>query len=196
MSVIKIEGQVAQDRWYFLDINPEGWAVGPLGVMRKSGKLIPYIGRNQQLHNFKEAVKHEFENRYEKLVPVDEDVELCVYFWQRLDTANSSTGRKSSDKAADLTNMVKAAEDAIQGVLIKNDNKVMAQRNVIVERGPNARGGFAICVRDWRGCNPDEIPQYIWDQLDMDSSRSDNGTNSDNVVSTVSLVDQSDDLPF
>lgn len=167
--------------WYYLPINPQGWAVGPLAVKRMNNKLIPFMGRNQELHMFKETVKEELFSRYGALIPVDEDVELCVYAWQRLDEYRSATGRKSKDKFADLTNIVKAAEDAIQGVLIKNDNRVMAQRNVIMDRSPSINGCLVICLRTWEGPNPDEIPQHIWDRVDIEDHEPDMGANQLNL---------------
>lgn len=155
------------ERWYVLPLNPEGWAVGPLAVARTGGKLRPFMGRNQQLHAYKEAVAEELVKRYGSLLPTDSEVELKVYAWQRLDSYTSHTGRKTRDKAADLTNIVKATEDAIQKILIKNDNKVMAQRNVIADRSPAIEGALVISINDWQGLNPNELPQHVWDQLDL-----------------------------
>jgi Holliday junction resolvase RusA-like endonuclease len=149
-------------RWFVIPLNPEGWAVGPLGVARKNGKLIPYMGRNQQLAAYKEAVSEEFARRYGQLIPTDREVELRIYAWQRIDEYSTASGRKSKDKAADLTNIVKATEDAVQGILIANDNKVMAQRNVIVDRAPAIEGALIICVADWDGLDPSEIPDHVW----------------------------------
>lgn len=151
------------DQWMFVTLNPEAWAVGPVGVMRQNGKLRPYIGRNQQLHAYKEAVKEELQQRYGSLMPTQAQVELFLYFWQRLDKYESSSGRKTQDRRADLTNLVKAFEDAIQGVLIKNDTQVKAQRSVIVAQNTELPvTGVLVRIKNWVKLDPSEIPDEVW----------------------------------
>lgn len=146
-------------RWFTIEVNPDPWAIGPLGVGRKQGgKLYPYVGANAQLVAYQEAVKELLAN-VEKL-PTGE-YKLTFYFWRRLDA--HASGRKHY---ADATNLVKACEDALQGVLIENDRLVRDVRGVIVEQESDTKPMVVLKAEMWGGLDPHEIPQHIWEQVD------------------------------
>lgn len=143
--------------WFSLDVNPDPWAIGPLGVGRRNGKLYPYVGKNAQMDAYKQTVK-------ELLVdsrPLPEgEYTLTFYFWRRLDSHES--GRKHQ---ADATNLIKATEDALQGMLFDNDRAVRDVRGVIVEQHAEARPFVVVKAEMWEGFDPTQIPDHIWEQI-------------------------------
>jgi len=157
-------------QWYVLGLNAEPWRVGPLGVGRtKAKKLFPYVGRDQQLYAYQEAVKMGLNHLYPNAPLLPEvEVELVFYFHHVLEEYETASGRKTRDNEADLTNLVKATEDAIQGVLIRNDRLVMKQTNYL--RRTDADGAtpyIVIGVAPYAGENPDEFPDEVWQAADI-----------------------------
>lgn len=130
--------------WFVLEVNPEPWAIGDLAVGRKSGRVYPYVGRNQQLHNYKEAIREELGSPGIFLVG---PIELQFFFWRRRDQYQTPQARGHRKHEADLTNLQKATEDALQGVLFKNDKDVNDVHSVMVEQGPEVLPKVVIGVR-------------------------------------------------
>lgn len=183
--------------WYVLGVNPRPWAVGPLSSGRNAtGKVFSTMGRNQELHAYEAALAatllleypylREFVDakllkkfpdlrRYvagdpakakDRSLWAGAEVELTFHFWQKLETAEIS-GKKITDKVADLTNMVKAAEDAVQGLLLNNDTQVRAQRNVIYQRDEQVPEGIVvISIEPFCGPDPDELPSFVWERVE------------------------------
>lgn len=151
-------------QWLVLDINPEPWAVGPLSTVRtKGGSLRSVMGRNQELYTYQQAIKSMVTNA-QKLAG---NVAITVYLWRKLEEGFIGGGRRTvRDARPDATNMLKAAEDALQGLLYDNDENNVDVRAVIVERSPNTRPLVVIKVEPYVGFNPDELPDYIWKQID------------------------------
>ena len=133
-----------EDHWYVLRVNPEPWAVGSLGLGRKQGKIYPYIGQNAQLAAYQAAIR-------EELGPqelIEGNVELNLYFWRNLATYETQSGRDHRKHHADATNMQKATEDALQGVLFDNDKYVVDVHSVVVDQGPDVKGKIVInCLK-------------------------------------------------
>ncbi len=155
--------------WYILGLNPEPWRVGPLGIGRTGGKLRPYVGRDQQLYGYQEAVKAELKRLYPSAPLLPEvEVELVFYFHHVLEEYTSLSGRKTKDNLADLTNLVKATEDAIQGVLIRNDRLVMKQRNYLRRTDTDDATPYVVIgVAPYVGENPNDFPDEVWDAVDI-----------------------------
>lgn len=134
--------------YMYLDINPEPWAVGPLALGRRGGKMYPRMERNASVHAFKEAVKEAVEGQVNKLPPGKYELEF--FFWRRLDSYEGETGRKINAHVADATNMQKALEDALQGYVFDNDRDVSRITSEIVEQGPNVVPGIGIFARTYQ----------------------------------------------
>lgn len=149
--------------FYYIPINPEQWKVGPLGVGRSNGRLRPYIGRDQQLYSFQQAVKEELKG-VDCLPPGE--YELHFYLWRNVATWETPTGKSAHRNAVDATNMQKALEDALQGVLITNDRYVKRVGSTIVEQGPDVVGKILIKASMWNGLDPLEIPDTAWSLID------------------------------
>lgn len=152
-----------QDRWFHLPLNPEPWAIGSIGIGKRGGKIHPTMSPNPQLVTYKEAIKEELG----KVQPLPEgEYDLYFWFWRVLDSYTLASGRDSRRKQADATNLQKATEDALQGLLIGNDRNVRKIGSEIVEQGPEVKAGIVIRARPWEGHNPDEIPSHVWDLVD------------------------------
>ena len=119
--------------WLVLSVNPEPWAVGDLHVGRRNGKMVPGMSPNRNLVAYKEAIKEAIGTQ---CVSLEGPICVTFYFWRRV-YSYSVAGRGRSRNRADATNMQKATEDALQGVLFENDRDVMDVRSVIVEQGPD-----------------------------------------------------------
>ena len=125
------------DGWIYLDINPEPWAVGTISTGRRNGKTFGRMARNESLHTFKEEVREMLDGKVEMMPPGMYD--LHFYFSRRLDTYSSESGRKANAHVADATNMQKALEDALQGILMDNDRDVRRITSEIIAQGPDAK---------------------------------------------------------
>jgi Holliday junction resolvase RusA-like endonuclease len=120
---------------YLIQVNPQPWAIGPLGTGRRNGKVYPYVGPNQKLVAYQEAVREELEAHNEEIY--EGPIKLDFFFWRN---------RTGHDNIADVTNLIKGTEDALQGVLIKNDRQTVSVSGLIVEQGPDIEGQVLITV--------------------------------------------------
>lgn len=134
-------------RWFVLDLNPEPWAVGPIQTGRSQGKLTSYMGRNQQLWNYQQAVKEKV-LKYGMPEMMSGKFKLTLLFWRNQAEYKTPQARTHRKHEADLTNMVKALEDALQGVLYKNDKDTKETASYLVEQGPNVRGRILIGIEE------------------------------------------------
>lgn len=132
--------------WYQFHVNPEPWAIGPVSAGRRGGKIIPIVGRNQQMEAYKEAIKEEFGHRYPDDGILPGKYSLDFFFWRRLD-AGVTVGRDRRQHQADGTNLMKATEDALQGLIIGNDRDVMRGGWAIVSQGPDVAPGVVVRVQ-------------------------------------------------
>lgn len=110
------------------DINPEPWTSPTIprrGRPAKDGKLVAY----------QQAVQDEIEEMRQgkffelEMYDPDDYVHLTIYFWR-----SSAHGQQ-----ADATNLLKSTEDALQGILFKNDRKNWHVESAIVEQTPETR---------------------------------------------------------
>lgn len=155
---------MTEERWYVLHgINPEPWRVGPASAARNSrGKWFARIAPDAQLVAFQKAVKEILEHVSEQ---VEGEIELRFYFWRKLDEYKTET-RDSARHIADATNMQKATEDALQGVLMDNDRAVKRVQSTIVEQSTDTTPRIVVCITKWDGLNPHEIPPSVWEDID------------------------------
>ncbi len=153
--------------WFLIDVNPEPWAVGPVGSGRKNGKLYSYVGRNDQLWHFQQAVK---EDLGKPGIYFEGKMELQFYFWRRRDEYQTYQARGHRKHEADLTNLQKATEDALQEILFKNDKDSNDIHSVMVAQGPDVIGKIVVAIRQGVD-NPKVIfPVEITEKLeDMES---------------------------
>lgn len=157
-------------RWIVLHLNPEPWAVGPVQVGRSAGKMHGTIGRNAQLAAFQEAVREELGEQ-----PLLEGkVALELYFWRRRDAYKTDNEKMHRKHEADLTNLQKATEDALQGVLFANDRDVAAVRAVMVEQGPEVESKIVIGIEEISAELHDSVatlPEEVFYLLDTEQNQ-------------------------
>lgn len=125
-------------------INPEPWTAGTVSVGRKGGKPFPRVSKNAQLANYQNAVREQLGFpmldgdvatglALDMGAPWEGPVELFFYLERRLDTYVSDSGRNVTKHRADSTNCQKALEDALQGILFKNDNQVVQNHTYLIQ---------------------------------------------------------------
>lgn len=95
------------------------------------------MGRNQQLHMYQQAVKEEMQRCYPEAELLAPGYELDFWFWRNTERGN----------IADATNLQKATEDALQGILLKNDRLVVRVGSTVVAQGADVTGAVAFRVR-------------------------------------------------
>lgn len=144
--------------WFVLDVNPEPWAIGDLSVGRKGGKYFPIVGRNNNLHMYKEAVKEALGSPD---LWFDGKVELQFYFWRRRDQYKTPQARTHRKHEADGTNLSKATEDALQGVFFKNDKDVRRCVWEIVEQGEEITPCVIVGIRAWHPTMCAAVPSSV-----------------------------------
>lgn len=137
-------------RWFLLDVNPEPWEIGPLNVVRKNSKYIPFVGRSQQLHDYKlsvqEALRKATEKSGQEIVMMEGKIKLTFFFWRQRADYTTWQSRRHRKHEADVTNLIKATEDALQGILFGNDRDSRVVYGHEVEQSPDAKSNLVICI--------------------------------------------------
>lgn len=137
--------------FYFPGLNPEPWEVGPVGWRTNlaTKEKIPTIGPVLKVQTYQKAIQNElrklgFGGTVTNMI--NGYVRMEMFFWRRLDVNVSATGRRSTAKESDSTNMQKSTEDALQGFLFPNDRNVIDVRSVIMEQLKDTHPGLVIKV--------------------------------------------------
>lgn len=155
---------MSEVRWFVLNVNPERWAIGPVGLGKSR---TPYVGRNQELAAYQEAVKEAITAEYPDIEPLEGEIDLRFYLWRQVGKYESlATGRKITKNEVDTTNMQKALEDALQGILYANDKKVRSIKTEVVAQGVDQEGKIVICIQPWYAFDVEEIPDSVWAEID------------------------------
>lgn len=147
------------ERWYVLMINPEPWAIGPVGYSRRGGKMSAYVGRNAQLDAYKEAVREEIADQNpEKMIGY---VDITFWFWRNRATYLTQKAVQHRKHEADATNMLKATEDALQGILYDNDKDNRTVKAVVMAQDAGIHPRIVVRVRQHQPVDmtyfPDEV---------------------------------------
>lgn len=156
--------------WYLLELNPEPWAIGTISTGRGAkGQVYARMSPNENLVGYREAVKEQLEN-HPNPVMLYGHVEIEFYFWRQIEEYETPTGRKKVRKAADVTNLQKALEDALQGLLLLNDDQTRIIRSEIVEQSRDITGRVVIHVREapsgvLSAHALNTIPMGLWEQM-------------------------------
>lgn len=127
-------------------INPEPWVAPEATIGRKNGKMFIQFYKSSGLSSYQEAVKEEIAllNGHLPKVPLDEDIQITFWVWRELDQSDDKTNQRN---VADATNMQKALEDALQGILYKNDKRNVDIRTIVVEQSKDTFPNIQIEVR-------------------------------------------------
>lgn len=134
-----------------LELNPIPWTSGTAGIRRVNGKLVPYIAKDPGLAAYQTAVREQLIAALDgntSVHLVHPPYKIVFYLWRALEQADVGMDRKRRAHQADATNMQKALEDALQGILIGNDRDVDDIRTVLVEQGPDVEPGIVVQIND------------------------------------------------
>lgn len=154
--------------YHIAGINPEPWAIGPITSRKMIGgkRGVPFVGPNEVLKTYQEALRTEFQNLELPAHMIDAPSELEIFFWRRLDKYEFDSGTKHQRHVADTTNLVKGTEDALQGILFPNDRLNVVIRGQIVEQSPTTNPGLIILHRPYDDYWPgEEFIGSAWERL-------------------------------
>lgn len=124
--------------WFKIDVNPEPWAIGPVGTGRRGGKIWAYVGQNQQLKAYQEAVREEVGEQ----TLLEGDIYLLFLFWRQVRSEDNKN-------YADTTNLQKSTEDALQGCLYKNDRASRRVTSILMAQGPDVEGRIIVGIESY-----------------------------------------------
>lgn len=135
---------------YIEGINPEPWTAPDIAVGRRNGKPFPMVHKNGRLRAFQDAIRECIAEAYPDIAVPTPGTRLRVtfLFWRQMDSYTTETGRTASRNVADVTNMQKALEDALQGILFKNDRDIKSVNSLIVAEGADVRPCIIVVVDD------------------------------------------------
>lgn len=152
----------SEDRWFVLELQAEPWAVGPLGIARKGGKTFPYIGPNQKVQAYQNALRELLDGAG----VLAGEVEIKLYIWRQIETMKISGQRDRKGHVSDATNIQKATEDALQGVLIENDRYVRRITTELMEQKETTKPRIILHVGRYYPSDEGDIPDYVWGEFD------------------------------
>ncbi len=113
-----------------------------------------------ELTAYQEAVREQIEM---KLLPPfygEGELDLHFWFWRRLDLGIVVEGSNRRGHQSDATNLQKALEDALQGVVFPNDRETRHVDSTIVAQGRDVRPGIIIGI-DYYVEAPPKIPPGV-----------------------------------
>lgn len=135
--------------WFAAWVNPTPWTAP------KWGRGRPY--KDKELDAYQKALKDEFATNYPDLEPFTGAIALEFYFWRRLDSYQS-TRRRQRRNRADATNLQKATEDALQGVLFANDRDVLHVESFLMAQDDDVEGRVVVRVKELVESRLDGLP--------------------------------------
>lgn len=153
-------------QYYALPVNAVSWAIGPLGVKKVKGaaRPIPYVGRNTTVQEFQEAIRESLAVHVAKFDPKDKrEFILHFYIWRDREEYQTPQARAHRSHEADATNMQKAIEDALQGLVFHNDKQVVKITTHVVAQGPGVRAGMVVGIQALEAGERVRVPASILD---------------------------------
>jgi Holliday junction resolvase RusA-like endonuclease len=119
---------------YLIPLNPEPWTAPSISIGRKNGKPYPAVYKSAGLRAYQEGVASVLAMQNPVMYEAGVPLHLRFYFWRQLPDYTTDRDRKARKHEADATNMQKALEDALQGVLFHNDRDVHHVESWIIEQ--------------------------------------------------------------
>lgn len=156
-----VESNVTQKiKAFGLGFNPTPWAIGPLGLGRnkQTGKMIPVIGPNTSLVAYQEAVRSELIRQGAEMLPPDYSIRFR--FSRQLEKyVSNATGRNVTRNRADATNLQKATEDAMQGIMLNDDENVVCIQSRFASKQSNDTDPWVLieCMYDIKGLEDEDV---------------------------------------
>lgn len=147
---------------FVVDINPIPWRVPPFSVGRgKNRGAYVVAGRDAELHAYEEAVRDEVAAQGAYMMPGPYMIQLWL-------------SRKTSDNVnpADVTNMQKSTEDALQGVVIENDTETVSIFSHRLLQSDSAPGFVVIEVWGEYAIDPPPwVKELLLDKISSDAAQ-------------------------
>ena len=142
--------------FYVIEINPEPWTAPEPNINR--GRFRG-MRKGAKLKAFQNALEEDMRRFYPdaECIPAGVPLGLTWYFSRDTKVGN----------IADITNLTKAAEDALQGVLYENDRWVKQSKVVELDQAPGARQFLAVQIRRNPSRRFETIRMLIDSVLDM-----------------------------
>jgi hypothetical protein len=107
-------------------INPIPWQTPDFSIGRaKGGKLYGNAASPPAMKAFQAAIREELNTLAVEPFPKRTPLYVFFYYWRSLDRYNTPTGRSQTGSRADVTNLNKNLEDALQQVPKKPDQRFM-----------------------------------------------------------------------
>jgi Holliday junction resolvase RusA-like endonuclease len=151
-------------RWFTVaGINPEPWQAPGVGTSRRGGKVVPVTFKSEALKSYQQDVKEALAEKYGAIEKATGPMTLGFYLWRQL-TVYEGDNRKVHRNRADATNMQKALEDALQGVLFANDREVRFVQTYIVEQTAETRPFIAIQLAPFAEGTAIDLPMEIFSE--------------------------------
>jgi Holliday junction resolvase RusA-like endonuclease len=135
------------------DINPEPWQAKELGVGLKGGRHFPTATTPIQQRMYQEAIRGSIEEAYPdgfEWFADYKELECWFFFWRKLESYTQKSGRTATRRRADVTNLQKSTEDALQKVFFKNDSQIKRIHSEVVAQGPDVEPRLLVCLADFR----------------------------------------------
>ena len=130
-----------------LPLNPEPWAMGTVSVVTAGRKPFPKVSPNKTLKQYQDALVAELEHGNSRILP-GPYYSIRYSFSRQLVQYKTRKGRTVTRNWADVTNMQKGTEDALQGVFMPNDRAVIQNLSTLV--GPQRQSTLPYVVIEIR----------------------------------------------
>lgn len=153
---------MSEQFFYIEGINPQPWTASEGSAGRKDGKFRITFYKAAGLEAYQAGVKEEMQLHYPEVVPRAGVFALEFWFWRQLETTELDT-RKGHRNQADATNMQKALEDALQGILYTNDRNAVTVCSHVVDQQADTKPRILIRVFDAPDWYRKEKAESLWD---------------------------------
>jgi Holliday junction resolvase RusA-like endonuclease len=133
----------------------------------------------EQMKNYKDALREAIKQDG----PInfgDIDLELHFIFWRQVANYETLAGNRSHAQVADATNMQKATEDALQGLLFNNDRQVRLVSSWVADQSDTVHPRVCIQIAPF-GDPPQrykEIAAWVEGAVDADRDQQRRDPNS------------------
>lgn len=128
-------------RYMLFGINPVPWKSPNVGIGRRNGKVVPQVYKAAELAAYQEAIREQMSQVVpQAILETHERLALTFYLWRNAGT--------KADHTSDATNLQKALEDALQGVLFKNDRNIVHVQTWIMEQGAGVSPKIVIEIEE------------------------------------------------
>jgi Holliday junction resolvase RusA-like endonuclease len=155
-------------------INPVQWKEPNHGVARgPKGRQYVSSWKNAEMQAYQLALCEAIVDADpDRQFPIYESGDLIVdfFFWRNLErTISPRTGRATSKRRADRTNLLKSTEDALQGILYANDSQIIGGEAIVVAQGHDVAPAVVVIVRPATDERPTDLDPSLLFSADQNA---------------------------